>query len=242
MKSLVASTILQHLTREKQKELYKLLHDELYIDKSLKNMYMVEYWYSCPTGGDWCDHDRPYLITGSYSEAKEFFDNISNKYGKELTDNDHSPLIESYRLFHGQTVLEKISIDHINLKIFKENYGSDNTIYPRVQLDSSELTKQVVKPVYPNYELTYPLFDVRFEGNYDTKTSLGIYDNFESAIHLYINKTREYALSKDHYHLHYGITLTIIQIDKNYKFTHEYIDELKNTSIIMKSERCPAND
>ena len=219
MKSLTANVILQCLDRDRQTELYKLLEKELHKDTSLKNIYIVEYYCSHPTGGDVCDHDRPLHMTGSYKEAKDFFDNKTKEFNKILTNDDWNHLTEVYTLLLDNGILERICIDYNNLTITKKN-NTNNTIYE-------------------DYTLTYPLYDVRIRCGYDTKTSLGIYDSLENATKVYTDQINKHSLTNDDYDIHYGEKIMVLRINKDSKFDEWYGGKNSTVPIIMKAKKYP---
>jgi len=221
MKSLTANVILQCLDRDRQTELYKLLEKELHKDTSLKNIYIVEYYYSCPTGGAICDHDRPLLITGSYTEAKEFFDNITKEFNKILTNDDWNHLTEVYTLLLGSDIIEEVYVNYSNLTITKKN-NTNNEI-----------------SIYEDYILKYPLYDVRICHGYDTKTSLGIYDSLENATKVYTDQINKHSLTNDDYEIHYGEKIMVLRINKDSKFDEWYGGKNSTVPIIMKAKKYP---
>ena len=166
MESLTTKVILQHLSLDKQKELLTSL---LTKDNELQTVYTVYTYSSYPTGGDWCDHSSIELITGNYKEAKEYYDKKANQYlDNVIPDDDRCPSVDEYTLFHGSTKLEEVNFDFGNL-----------TVYRKIDENNIE---------YPNYELIYPLYLIKFVGNYDIIYYDGPYQNYNDALIRYVSK------------------------------------------------------
>lgn len=166
MNSLTTEVLLQHLTLDKQKELLIALLEK---DNELQTVYTVHTYSSYPTGGDWCDHSEINLITGNYNEAKELYDGKANSYlDNIIPDDDRCPDVTEYSLFHRSTELEGVHFDFGNLKVCRKKDNNDIE--------------------YPNYELKYPLYLIKFQGNYDTIYYDGPYDNYNDALMRYVSK------------------------------------------------------
>lgn len=197
MKSLTSEIILQHLTYDKQVELYNLLNKSL-SKTYFENVYIVTEYTRCPTGGDWCDHERTLFITGKYNEAKTYFDEKTKLYlGLEtIPDDDRMPLEETFTLYHGKTKLCDVDYDYVSMRIYRH------------------LDKPGIE--YQDYEIVYPLYDVRLEFGYDTKISLGLFDTLDKAILNYTRWINETITKDDDYIKHYGFTIYILRITENY--------------------------
>ena len=122
----------------------------------MKNYYTVCYTYSCPTGGDWCDHSSLLIITGKYQEAKNVFD----KYNAEPASEYRDASMDYYCLSKGGDMLESVFFDNTQEDINKrKSYKKHEDV-------------QLV-----DYEIKYPLFVLQFEGGYDSIDQLGVYND-----------------------------------------------------------------
>lgn len=181
MQSLSTQIILQHLTADKQNELLTGLLEK---NNELETVYTVHSYLSFPTGGDYCHHDEIIKITGNYKEAKALYDEKTNRYLDNIIPDDYrSPDIEEYTLYYGHTQLERTCFNFADLNVFRRNdRRNESGVVDNVDNDNAKNAE-----IYPDYELTYPLYLVKFQGNYDIITYDGPFHNYSNALNKYIS-------------------------------------------------------
>ena len=167
MEFLTTKVILQHLPLDKQRELLSALLEK---DNELQHVYLITYDESFPTGGDWCLHSTILLITGNYKEAKDYYDKNAKIYlDNTIPESSRCPLVHSFYFDHGSTQLESVTFDFGNLTVHRVHDCNDTN-------------------TYPNYQLQYPMYLLKFKENYDEEYYNGPYQNYDDALIRYVNK------------------------------------------------------